>query len=449
MRIFVRILLTSWIAILCSVAILSTIPSISTPAFLEPLRPLPIASLQACAQAMSELGSTDVQDRSSPPRSECYGGQLLPAISSPTLDIKGVPLTHEQLALVSNSKDQTAPVIRAFNDRTDIAVRSDPRSASSALFVASIPLSHHLSSQWQIGALLRRIVLSGIMSMLWAAYFVRPITRLNEVAEKFGSGNLKVRLVGRPARRKDEFGDLGRTFNEMASRIELLVARQRSFLAHASHELGSPLTRLNIALALAKRKAGGSLSPELNRISQESERLNALVKELLFLARLQSGTELGRAPVEFDVSSTVREAQLNAQFEADQLGKSVVMLRSEPFRIVGYPDLMLRAIENILRNAIRFAQPGGSIEIECFPGADRTSGFVRVQDDGPGIPAGMEEAIFEPFVTISRSNNQEGAGGSGLGLSITRQAVLANSGSVVASSESPKGLNVIIEVPLS
>ena len=217
MRIFIRILVTSWVAILCSVAILSAIPSISTPAFMEPLRPLPIASLQACAQAMSELSAAGVQDRSSPPGLECYGGQLLPAISTPTLDIKGVPLTQDQLALVISSKDRTVPVMRALSDRTDIAVRSDPSSASSALFIASIPLPHNLTSQWQIGALLRRIVLSGIMSMLWAAYFVRPITRLNEVAEKFGSGDLKVRLVGRPAQRKDEFGDLGRTFNEMAS----------------------------------------------------------------------------------------------------------------------------------------------------------------------------------------------------------------------------------------
>jgi two-component system sensor histidine kinase CpxA len=173
------------------------------------------------------------------------------------------------------------------------------------------------------------------------------------------------------------------------------------------------------------------------------------VQELLFLARLESGNELDRAPVEFDVKDVIREASENAQFEAAQIGKSVEIMRGDSFRISGHPDLMLRAVENILRNGIRFARPAGRVEIECFPSIDGTTGVIRVQDDGPGIPAGMEEAIFEPFVTVSNSSQREELAGCGLGLAITRQAVIAHRGTVIASSASKAGLSVIIEVPLT
>jgi two-component system sensor histidine kinase CpxA len=113
---------------------------------------------------------------------------------------------------------------------------------------------------------------------------VRPITRLNAVAEQFGAGDLKARTSRSLSRRKDELGDLGRTFNQMAERIESLIVRYKNFLAHASHELGSPLTRLNIALALARRKAGHQLEPEHDRIGQEADRLNSLVQELFVVA---------------------------------------------------------------------------------------------------------------------------------------------------------------------
>jgi two-component system sensor histidine kinase CpxA len=292
------------------------------------------------------------------------------------------------------------------------------------------------------------VILSGLFSLVVTGYFVRPITRLSNVAESFGHGDLKVRVRPPLSKRKDELGDLGRVFNQMAARIEGLVARYKNFLAHASHEIGSPLTRLNIALALARRKAPPAMEPELDRIDQEANRLNSLVQELLLLARLESGNEISRNSVQFDVASIVDESCEDATFEAKEFRKAVVVVRREPFQVRGYPDLLRRALDNVLRNGLRFAQEGGTVQISYFVMDDSTVGVIQIQDDGPGVPLGSEESIFEPFVTLPAGNSSGMSGGSGLGLAIARQAVLANGGKVFAQTGSERGLMVAIELPV-
>jgi two-component system sensor histidine kinase CpxA len=232
----------------------------------------------------------------------------------------------------------------------------------------------------------------------------------------------------------------------MAVRIESLVLRYRSFLAHASHELGSPLTRLNLALALARRKGGQQLEPELDRIAQEANRLNILVQELLLLARLESGNELSRNPVSFDVGALVEDACDDANFEAEQLQKTVAIVKQDTFPIRGHPDLLRRAVDNLLRNALRFARKDGRVEVSYFRNNGPSTGVIVVQDDGPGVPAGQEESIFEPFVTLP-GKQDEVAAGSGLGLAIARTAVSANGGKIYAQSASGTGLAVTIEIP--
>jgi two-component system sensor histidine kinase CpxA len=232
----------------------------------------------------------------------------------------------------------------------------------------------------------------------------------------------------------------------MAERIESLVLRYRSFLAHASHELGSPLTRLNLALALARRKGGQQLEPELDRIGQEAHRLNVLVQELLLLARLESGNELSRNPVLFDVGALVEDACDDANFEAEQLQKTVTIVKQDTFPVRGHPDLLRRAFDNLLRNALRFAKEHGRVEVSYFRNNGSSTGVIVVHDDGPGVPAGQEESIFEPFVTLPGKQGTAAAG-SGLGLAIARTAVSANGGTICARSTSGTGLIVTIEVP--
>lgn len=432
--------------IFTGVALVYFVPSVTLPNAIENLRSLPFSKLEECAKKAAEehAHGTKVQK----PASDCFEGRLLPAGPAPATDVQGRALTREEIALVQKAQGRNETAFLGLPDRTVIALRSNPAAANSSMFLATVPLRHGRFAIWSFRRLSRPIFLSGLISFLLAAYFVRPITRLSEVADQFGSGDLKVRVAGRLAKRRDELGDLGRGFNQMASRIEILVTRQRSFLAHASHELGSPLTRLNIALALAKRKAGVSLVPELNRIEQEANRLNGLVQELLLLARLESGNELDRNPAVFDVLALVEEAKDNAEFEAKQIGKSVISLRADSFHVAGYPDLLLRALDNVLRNGLRFARANGEVQIDCYPKPDGSAGVIHIQDDGPGIPLGTEESIFEPFVTLSPSGTDPALNGSGLGLAITRQAVLSNGGTVKALSVLGTGLTVVIELPL-
>jgi two-component system, OmpR family, sensor histidine kinase CpxA len=306
-------------------------------------------------------------------------------------------------------------------------------SVNSYVFLVTLPMRRHDILILSLTRLERLVILPGLFSLVVTAYFVRPITRLRDVAESFGRGDLKARVMPPPSKRRDEVGDLGRVFNQMAVRIENLVARYKSFLAHASHEIGSPLTRLNIALALARRKAPPGMQPELDRIDQEANRLNSLVQELLLLARLESGNEISRDSVQFDVASIVDESCGNTALEAQQLRKSVVVVRRESFQVLGYPDLLRRALDNVLRNGVRFAQQEGSVQVSYFVTGNPATGVIQIPD-GPGVPLGREESIFEPFVTLPAGSSSESFGGSGLSLAIARQAVIANGGKVFAQT---------------
>jgi two-component system sensor histidine kinase CpxA len=261
------------------------------------------------------------------------------------------------------------------------------------------------------------------------------------------AGDLKARVPDRTSLRSDEFGELGRAFNEMATRIESLVARYKVFLAQASHELGSPLTRLNIALALARRGAGPEIHPALRRIGREADNLNSLVQQLLLLARLESGNELPREAVAFNVASIVDEACANASFEAGEQSKSVFVSARDDYQLVGYPDLLQRALDNVLRNGVRFCRTEVRVQVSFFREQGGTVGLIRVNDDGDGVPAGKEDSIFEAFVTLD-AGSSERMGGSGLGLAIARQAVLAHRGRIYAENSPEGGLSVTIELPI-
>ncbi|HTF71861.1 MAG TPA: HAMP domain-containing sensor histidine kinase [Edaphobacter sp.] len=319
--------------------------------------------------------------------------------------------------------------MKALPDKTVLALRSDPSSSTSYIYLATVPLPERSFVMWRGNQIGRLVLISGIFAFLVAAYFVRPVRAPIST-------------------RKDELGDLGRVFNEMAERMESLVVRYKTFLAHASHELGSPLTRLNIALALAKLKAGPHLEPELARIGQEANRLNDLVQELLLPARLESGNELNRDPASFDMGALITEACEDAMFEAKQFQKVVTIVKDESFQVRGYPDLLRRALDNVLRNGLRFASKEGSVEVSYFRNPSSTTGVILIQDDGPGVPLGREELIFEPFFTLPNNSTDEIMGGSGLGLAIARQAVIGYGGRIYARPSSGSGLIIAIELPL-
>jgi two-component system sensor histidine kinase CpxA len=412
----------------------------------ERLLTLPLQRLEKCAADAPKLyasggaGALRTQDP------VCEHGLLIAPGTIPETDLGGRTVSREERMVAHRAQSGSNAVVMPHPNGVVLALRSDPNSTVSDIFLVTIPGPPHNFPMWRTMMFVRLTLTSGLFALLVTAYFARPIARLNSAAEQFGAGDLKARADDSLAKRRDEVGDLGRTFNLMAERIESLVLRYKSFLAHASHELGSPLTRLNLALALARRKGGQQLEPELDRIAQEANRLNILVQELLLLARLESGNELSRNPVSFDVGALVEDACGDANFEAEQLHKTVAIVRHDTFPACGHPDLLRRAVDNLLRNALRFARQDGRVEVSYFRNNGSSTGVIVVQDDGPGVPAGQEESIFDPFVTLPRTQ-EDVAAGSGLGLAIARTAVSANGGKIYAQSASGTGLAVTIEIP--
>jgi two-component system, OmpR family, sensor histidine kinase CpxA len=446
-RIFLRIFISFCIALLAGIAISPLVlPSISRLPD-NRLEHLPLSELHVCAKnavASYEAGGPQTLHDHKP---DCYNGLLLSSDGVVLADPPGRKLSPIELSLVKEAEGGGKMIIRTLPINTYVAFPVGEGSDSSYIYLATVPPANRALFWSRVIRLGRLVLIAGLFSGLLTAYLVRPITRLSYAAEQFGKGDLKARVHPSLSKRKDELGELGRTFDQMAANTESLVDRYRVFLAHASHELGSPLTRLNIALAIAKRNAGSQLERELSRIGCEANRLNDLVRELLLLARLESGNELSRDRVAFDVAVLVDEACADASFEAEQLSKSVVIVRREQFHLHGHRDLLRRAIDNVLRNGLRFAQTHGRVQVSYFCKDGLPAGVILIEDDGPGIPAGQEEAIFEPFVTIPGGDSEAKAGGSGLGLAIARQAVLANDGKIYAKSGADGGLIVTIELP--
>ena len=442
MKLFLRTMLITW-AVMSLIAMVA----LSWPSVFAPReRVIPIHTLETCAkQAILQNRLNDrpqLQEHNIP----CPNGRLVALGNDTGTDLAGRALSPAEIRMKHSAEQDDGFVIRNSPDSTAVAFRVDPTPEHGYIYLATIPATKAFFLFRHLGTL-SPIFIAGFLSLFVAAYVVRPLTGLNAAAEKFGSGDLKVRIHSPLATRKDELGDLARTFNGMAERIESLVSRYKDFLAHASHELGSPLTRLNIALALARRKAGHDLEQEHDRISQESYRLNSLVHEMLLLARLESGNEVNKESLVFDVRAVVEEAHENAMFESDQLHKTVTINIIEGFVVRGYPVLLQRAVDNVLRNALRFAQRHVSIQVSRSRTGTAHVGVILIRDDGPGIGSGQEEAIFEPFLTLSGSEISGVSGGSGLGLAIARQAILANGGRISAQGSPEGGLIVEIELP--
>jgi two-component system sensor histidine kinase CpxA len=226
----------------------------------------------------------------------------------------------------------------------------------------------------------------------------------------------------------------------MSTRISTLLSSQKNFLIQVSHELGSPLSRLNVALALVRRKANPALLPELNRIQADSSELNSMIQQLLRLARLESGLEQEEEEV-YPLDELLQQVCLDNQFTAKEASKQVHLLSSPHVDLRGYRELLKRALDNILRNAIRFTPEGGRVEVDVLSRSNDLV-VIQVRDSGVGVQDDKLDAIFEPFVRASSDRS-----GAGLGLAIARQAVHANRGTIRALNRLEGGLLIEVSLP--
>src|ERR1700683_409070 len=292
------------------------------------------------------------------------------------------------------------------------------------------------------------LLIAGLVCFWLARYITAPIRHLRTATHRLATGNLSARVGGYDERRKDELADLSRDFDHMAEQIESLLKSQRRLISDISHELRSPLTRLCVALGLARRHAGPEFSSALDRIDLESERLNHLIGSLLELARLESGAEvLEGEPIE--LHSLVQEIVADADYDAQSRNRHVRIVSCDSCAITGDAQLVRAAAENVIRNAVSHTEEGTQVDVvlKHVPNSQGGDAVIRVRDHGKGVPEAFLADIFLPFYRVGDARERS-AGGSGLGLSITDRAVRLHGGSVNAENCADGGLVVELRFPL-
>ena len=292
---------------------------------------------------------------------------------------------------------------------------------------------------WQV---VLSVVIGGLgFSAILAWYLTSPIRRMQIGFGRLAQGDFATRLGPAMGRRRDEIADLAYDFDKMAVRLEELVAARDRLLADVSHELRTPLARLNLAIGLA-RQDPAKLSTSLDRISGEAAKLDEMVGELLTLAKLETGH--AKSEDYFNFAEIVKVVVQDARYEAQGKGVDVV-LDIEPadenfeWITLGSGKLITRAIENIVRNAVRYSSEGGKVQAVLRRDGARYN--LKVTDEGPGIPDEAMAALFTPFGVSADGF------GFGLGLAIAQRAVAVHGGSIAARNLKPKGLEMTVTLP--
>lgn len=292
------------------------------------------------------------------------------------------------------------------------------------------------------------VLTSGLVCYFLAQFLTSPVLRLRQATQKLAAGDLSARAGGTGSRGGDEISQLVRDFDLMAEQIEKLVNAQSRLLKDISHELRSPLARLQVALELARQRTGPEAQTALERISLESGRMNELIGSLMAVARLDSGAG-GMRKVPVQLETLIEEVARDAAFEAQARNCQVEAEILDELPVLGDPALLRSAIENVVRNATRYTGDGTTVNIraERAKTGSAEAAVVRVSDSGPGVPEDALQRIFQPFYRIDDARVRS-TGGVGLGLAITEQAVRLHGGSVSASNLIEGGLAVEIRLPL-
>lgn len=292
--------------------------------------------------------------------------------------------------------------------------------------------------------LLAIVMVTGLVAALLARYLSRPIAQLRRATQQMAAGDLSVRVEAQLGGADAETRALGRDLDRMAERIQASLESERRLRRDISHELRSPLTRLNIALELIRRRSSADLAPAFDRIERDTQRLDTMIRELLTLNRLESEGLLHREKI--DLGALVRQVADDVSVEAEQRRSRVRASARDVYLVSAHPELLRSAVENVLRNAVRFTDAGTDVEVEFERRGERVQ--LSVRDHGPGVPETALPHLFEPFYRVA-DDRARNSGGTGLGLAITEQAVMLHGGRVWAQNHSERGLVVEIDLPLA
>jgi signal transduction histidine kinase len=297
------------------------------------------------------------------------------------------------------------------------------------------------------------LILAALIGGLVATWFTRPILRLRISVTQFAAGRLEARPDRQLQSRTDELGDLARDLTRMKDRIAGLVGAQRQLLDDVAHELRSPLARMNVAVELAKQTCSDSQSPDSNeskqflaRIHRECERLSDMVDRLLQLSALEHRVD-GDERIEINLTQLTREVAEDCDFEAQAVDRRVHLQADQDIRVLGNDAMIRTAIENIVRNAIRYTPAGTSVHIAMATATDQPErALITIRDHGPGVSEAVLPKLFQPFYRVESDRSNE-SGGAGLGLALADRAVRAHAGTITARNHAQGGLEFIIDLP--
>ena len=310
------------------------------------------------------------------------------------------------------------------------------RTADGAYwFIAVEPARHH---PWVFFPYYLLVIgATGILCWTATVWLVSPLRNLTATVERFGRGDLSARSH---TRRHDEIGYLARAFNETAERLQQLLTSERRLLADISHELRSPLARLKFAVRLARSSSDQGLA--LDRIERDVDRIAFMVSELVEITRAEGDPEARKFAIvdlEQVVKDIISEERLDAELRECRLRLSGRLERP----LWGDPELLRRAVANVLQNAIRYSPTPSAVEVTLAETADAS--IIEIRDHGPGVPEEELSQIFKPFFRAEESRDTNN-GGMGLGLSIAMRAVQIHQGAITAQNANP-GLKVKIALP--
>jgi len=277
-----------------------------------------------------------------------------------------------------------------------------------------------------------------------AWYITRPIRFLREATNRFAEGKLDTRVMPNIGGRRDEITDLAKDFDHMAEQVQQLVAVQKRLLNDVSHELRSPLARLQVAVEMGRQQPQ-KMNELLQRIEKESQRLDELVGELLTLSRLEAGVNQNESDY-FDISGLVASIANDARFEAESHNKQVIFNQHSEVLFNGSMELLRRAIENVIRNAIFYAPETSPVEITLSHENNHVE--ITVCDSGKGVAEEKLAQLFLPFVRINDNKQNVKIPGYGLGLAIARRAIEIHHGSISAYNRKEGGLCIAMRLPV-
>jgi two-component system sensor histidine kinase CpxA len=293
------------------------------------------------------------------------------------------------------------------------------------------------------------ILLVTLLCLGLAYHIASPIHSIQSTARRVAQGDLKARVPSFVSRRFDELAALAKDFDSMVHRLDSLIQTQKKLLNSVSHELRSPLARINLSLALLRTRFSGDSDDLFERLDRDVERIDLLMGQLLTLSRLEAGfSSAEREDVDF--AQLVEEVAADGNFEAQALGKSVSLQTVGSIVLPDAdPHALRSACENIIRNAVRFTPPGGDVQIvlEIDRSAAEPLALLSVRDHGPGVPEESLQAIFQPFYRIN--GDADATRGNGLGLAIASEAIRLHGGTIRAQNLQPTGLEIIIQLPVA